>query len=344
MDSKELLALLDLKGEAIPAVTASTLITPGEARPHASATALAVDAWGLRRGRDLLAESERLRAAASDEFAAADFFCAAFDPEPRLLNGRAEPLRREFLAQLLETPAYRVLHAATRLDDTASAIATAHFAEEFARFKKDEAANAADEIGRETAVLRAAGRAVKGAEGEVEELHETAAALGLGAGSPGRNDPRVVAESFRRVRTDPALRRICELAGRFRRVAQGRQRRKVIHGLDDIVGVETGGDIGKLLPVELARLADPEFELDALRRIVERQALCREHHAIEPVGKGPIIVVLDESGSMDGEKCHTAKALALALAWIARQQRRWCGRRRGLTPGTRRRSCSSTLV
>jgi len=89
MDSKELLALLDLKGEAIPAVTASTLITPGEARLHASATALAVDAWGLRRGRDLLAESERLRAAASDEFAAADFFCAAFDPEPRLLKPTA---------------------------------------------------------------------------------------------------------------------------------------------------------------------------------------------------------------------------------------------------------------
>lgn len=27
---------------------------------------------------------------------------------------------------------------------------------------------------------------------------------------------------------------------------------------------------------------------------------------------------------MEGEKAHTAKALALALAWIARQQRRWC--------------------
>jgi len=125
MDSKELLALLDLKGEAIPAAAASTLITAGEtllhAHAHASATALAVDAWGLRRGRDLLAESERLRATATDEFAAADFFCAAFDPEPRLLKGCAEPLRHTFLAQLLETPAYRVLHAATRLDDTASA-------------------------------------------------------------------------------------------------------------------------------------------------------------------------------------------------------------------------------
>jgi uncharacterized protein with von Willebrand factor type A (vWA) domain len=28
---------------------------------------------------------------------------------------------------------------------------------------------------------------------------------------------------------------------------------------------------------------------------------------------------------MEGDKGHTAKALALALAWVARHQRRWCG-------------------
>jgi len=71
------------------------------------------------------------------------------------------------------------------------------------------------------------------------------------------------------------------------------------------------------------KLVVPELELDTLRRIVERQAFCREHHAIESVGKGPIIVVCDESGSMQGLKAHTAKALALALAWVARRQRRW---------------------
>src|SRR5688572_11667512 len=27
---------------------------------------------------------------------------------------------------------------------------------------------------------------------------------------------------------------------------------------------------------------------------------------------------------MSGDKVHTAKALALALAWVARRQRRWC--------------------
>src|SRR3954463_11522285 len=53
--------------------------------------------------------------------------------------------------------------------------------------------------------------------------------------------------------------------------------------------------------------------------------MCREYHAREPVARGPIILSVDESGSMQGDKVHTAKALALALAWIARMQKRWCG-------------------
>ena len=62
-----------------------------------------------------------------------------------------------------------------------------------------------------------------------------------------------------------------------------------------------------------------------MRRLLEKQCLCREYRGVERVGKGPILVSVDESGSMEGEKVHTAKALALALAWIARRQRRWCG-------------------
>ena len=60
-----------------------------------------------------------------------------------------------------------------------------------------------------------------------------------------------------------------------------------------------------------------------LRRLAERQALCRELAAVEPAGKGPIIITLDESGSMR-DKIENAKGLALSLAWIARQQKRWC--------------------
>jgi uncharacterized protein with von Willebrand factor type A (vWA) domain len=274
--------------------------------------------------------SERWQSLDLGEHAAADFFAAAFDPDPTLQEACVDPRRREFLAQLLETPDYRELHAATRLDDTASEIAATHFATQFADLSKPAAeAGAAtgdtgDPMDREMATLRAVGKALAAAKEEVGELHEAAASLGLGPGSPGTSDPRAVATLFKRVRSDPTLRRICELAGRYRRVAQSQQRRKAMHGLDDVVGVEPGGDLARLLPHELAKLAVPDLELDTLRRLVERQTLCREHHAAEPVGKGPIIVCIDESGSMQGPKVHMAKALALALAWIARQQGRWC--------------------
>ena len=339
MDPNELLKLLDLG--ATPArppdgAAPRTAAAATDASESKSPTALEIDAWVLRRGRDLVAESERLRNAGTDAFAAADFFGAAFEPDPKLVAACADPRRHRFVAQLLETPEYRALHTATRLDDTAAAIAAGHFAEQFARLQQEDThevtggpaptgPTGAGDLVREMVALRAVGRAVAEAGKEVTELRDAAAALGLGPGEPGSTDPRAVAEVYKRVRNDPGLRRIGELAGRFRRVAQSKQRQKVSHGLDDVVGVEPGGDIGRLLPSELVRLAVPELELDTLRRIVERQALCREHHAVEPVGKGPIICVVDESGSMEGAKAHTAKALALALAWVARQQRRWCG-------------------
>jgi uncharacterized protein with von Willebrand factor type A (vWA) domain len=335
MDPKDLLRLLDLDGKPPDPPPGPSVVTAADSPPPpaagASPTAMAVDAWGLRRGRELVAESDRLRKAGTDEFAAADFFASAFDPDPRLVEACADPRRHEFLAQLLDTPEYRSLHAATRLDDTAAGIAAAHFAEQFARLRKEEddpppaAGGATDPVAGEMATLRAVGRALAEAGKEVGEMREAAAALGLGPGTPGASDPRAVAALFKRVRADPGLRRVCDLAGRFRRVAQSRQRMKAAHGYDDVVGVTTGGDVGRLLSTELARLAVPELELETLRRVAERAALCREHRAVEPAGRGPVIAVVDESGSMHGAKVETAKALALALAWVARRQRRWVG-------------------
>ena len=331
MEPNDLLKLLDLGGQdaALPRDSIGIERSEQAAPALRHSTALDVDDWGLRRGRDLLAESERLRQVGTDALAAADFFTAAFDPDPRLRESCVDARRHEFLAQLLDTSEYRELHAATRLDDTAAEIAATHFAVQFAGITKPGTADSiaedgADGMDREMKTLRAVGKALAAAKEEVSELHEAASAFGIGPGALGSNDPKAVAALFKRVRSDPALKRICELAGRYRRVAQSRQRRKTVHGLDDVMGVEPDGDLARLLPHELAKLVVPELELDTLRRLVERQTLCREYHASEPVGKGPIIITSDESGSMQGEKAHTAKALALALAWIARQQNRWC--------------------
>jgi uncharacterized protein with von Willebrand factor type A (vWA) domain len=299
-------------------------ITPTElaapAQP-ASPTALDLDEWALRRGQDLREDSERLQALDLDDHAIADFHGAAFLPDPQLLPECTDELRHQFVQQLLETPDYQSLHTSTMLNAAAAEIATAAFAEQFAELRKDEPKHE-DATEREMATLRAVGKALDKASEEVEECREAAAALGLGPCGAGSNDAQAVAALFKRVRGNTTLRRICELAGRYRRVAQSKQRRKATHGLDDMVGVILDGDLGRLLPQDLAKLALPEFEDDIFRRLVEGQCMSREYRATEPVGKGPVVVVVDESGSMQGDKVHTAKALALALAWVARQQHR----------------------
>jgi hypothetical protein len=138
-----------------------------------------------------------------------------------------------FLKQLLETPDYQALHERTMLNEVASEIAAYAFAAQFARLKNEPGEGAGKAKGDELMnTLRAVGRALHEASKEVEELSEATGALGMGHGSPGSNDPRAIILLYRRVRSNATLRRICELAGRYRRVAMSKQRQKPTHGHD----------------------------------------------------------------------------------------------------------------
>lgn len=284
--------------------------------------AMKIDDWGFRRGTQLLEESERLRALNIPKEAVVDFHAAAFEPEPRLNTSCVDDSRLRFLQQLMETNEFQGLHASTQMQPCASEIAATTFAEEFAA--QSEKSSSQDKDQNEFSNLRAIGKALEQAEAEVELAHESAAALGFGKGQPGSNDARKIGAIYKRVRSSKMLHKICNLAGKFRRLAQAKQRQKTKHGFDEILGLKADNDLGRMLPQELVGLLDPVLEQDVLRRFMERQLWCREFKSSEPIGKGPIVIVLDESGSMSGERNHAAKALALALAWIARQQKRWC--------------------
>jgi len=174
MDSNELLKLLNLNAKP-PERSSSLAASEPDSHPPAGSTnptALAVDEWGLRRGRDLVAESERLQKVGTDAFAAADFFAAAFEPQPRLNDGCVDAKRHQFLTQLFDTPEYRSLHTDTQLDDVAAAIAAGHFREQFAKLKKEDSDGAAapagaeaDDLTCEMAALRAVARRSRKHEG-----------------------------------------------------------------------------------------------------------------------------------------------------------------------------------
>jgi uncharacterized protein with von Willebrand factor type A (vWA) domain len=330
-------------------------ITGGAETKPLPDTALQVDLWNRDRASDLLEESigqsGRLCAAAvrnpgdwddkryvEEHIRAtsevADFHTAAFEIEPKLHEACRDQRRHDFVRALLENPDYAALHNQTALDTSASELATLAFAEQYAALVvKDEERKKKprrkgdtpedDAMRAEIDAVGAASEACARASEDVREYGEMCRGLG-GDGSDGqRRNPTQLMETFRKVRSDRRLNEIMKRAGSWRRCAQARQRQKARHGYDDMVGLKLDGVPALALPHELASLCDDDLELDALRRLAERQFLCRDYRGLEPKGKGAIIGIADTSGSMDNAKGYNAKAICLTLGWIASHEKRW---------------------
>lgn len=174
---------------------------------------------------------------------------------------------------------------------------------------------------------RVLGRTCEKASEAVDALRESFDGVagigwGRGGGAVGSGDGKAAREAAKRIRNDPRLQRIALLAGRFKRVAVGRLHRRVRHGVDEVSDVSQGNEIARLLPLELARLVDARTRLAFLRDLSERACLQYEMRGPERLGRGPLVVCLDKSGSMDGPPDVWATAVALALLEVAHREAR----------------------
>jgi uncharacterized protein with von Willebrand factor type A (vWA) domain len=116
--------------------------------------------------------------------------------------------------------------------------------------------------------------------------------------------------------------RIARLAGRMYVALRGAQARK-IHGIpSEVYSVEQGNDLARLLPAEQVLLTEPVLEIAALERIATRRAAQYAVRGTTKVSKGPLVIALDESGSMGGERNEWAKAAAVALSRVATDEKR----------------------
>ena len=81
--------------------------------------------------------------------------------------------------------------------------------------------------------------------------------------------------------------------------------------------------MSRLIPAELARIASGGvIELLALRDLVERKALCYRYEGTQAVGRGDLIVLLDESASMGGDPHMWARAIGIASVSVAAREQR----------------------
>jgi Mg-chelatase subunit ChlD len=173
------------------------------------------------------------------------------------------------------------------------------------------------------AALRKAARSARDAVQDAESAIE-GMAPGIGVSrNNGPADLKAIREAHEKLKGSSRLKRIAQLAGRFERIAASKARSKVKPGVGEIHGVGLGDDISRLLPSELVQLKHPRLRLSFMARLLEKRALTYAMQGREPQGKGPIVVLLDESGSMreDGRDIWS-KAVALALLSQASKARR----------------------
>lgn len=137
-------------------------------------------------------------------------------------------------------------------------------------------------------------------------------------------DMQTLAETFKRVRRIELLHEISRMSGRYISLAKTYRKGRVPYGAEDMDGLTIGNHVGRLTTTELSRSRNPLARMDLMRRIADSQASIKNVHGYDSLGKGPIAVVLDESGSMSGHRIIHAKAIAMTFAWIARRQRREC--------------------
>lgn len=162
--------------------------------------------------------------------------------------------------------------------------------------------------------------------GEVNAVEAALAGCGYdaSAGSGNRTGAAVKQALAARLGASPRLRRIAELAGRFRRAASAKVRAHVRHGAGELSDIEQGADLSRMLPVEALGLVEPELELLFFRRYQERQLLQYKLTEKPPEGRGPIVFCCDESGSMEGDKDMWAKAIFAGVFEVAQKQKRMC--------------------
>lgn len=122
------------------------------------------------------------------------------------------------------------------------------------------------------------------------------------------------------LRNKDEVRKIAEMAGRFKSIARKKQKQKYTETIQRN-GVSVGNNIERLLPQELALYANPATKNEFLRRFAESQTLMYSPEGKETLGKGALVVLLDESGSMH-KLNPQAKGFVIALAMIAKKQKR----------------------
>lgn len=169
--------------------------------------------------------------------------------------------------------------------------------------------------------------AAASAAGKVADLNGSLQAWGRGIGAGGPRDAGQSIDLGRRLADNAKMRRLFEVFGRMRDQALAVRRRVLDRTDEELHEVRPGrglDDVGRLIPHELVALSHPLLKRDFQRRLLDGGVLTYALRGTDQRGHGPVVICLDTSSSMSGEKELWSKAVTLTFVELARRRRRRC--------------------
>jgi uncharacterized protein with von Willebrand factor type A (vWA) domain len=157
---------------------------------------------------------------------------------------------------------------------------------------------------------------------ELEDATEETATWGDTIGTGQRTPPGQKLELGRRLAGNEKLKKLARMVGRMKFNTLALRKKVFERSSEELLEVEQGDALHRLLPHELLSLHHPVLRKDFYRRFLDQELIQYSLRGVEEKGKGPMIVCLDGSSSMSGDKEIWSKAVTLTLLEIARKQRR----------------------
>jgi Mg-chelatase subunit ChlD len=252
---------------------------------------------------------------------------------------------------LLADPAYDTVHATTQRDDWLATAATIKMADDLVAQlppppppamgqggASDPAASADDAEGHAAGAApgdsstpmpplapgaRAAiHAALQAGDAAAEDLQTALAAWGT---SPGALEHLPLDDRLRlgeQLTTTPRLRQISRWLGRMQRATRGWKSRRVEPQHDELFRLTRGQDLAHALAADLGLWARPDTAPLAQVRYVQHQLLQYGFRGRDRVALGPVIALVDLSGSTAGDVEVWEKAVAIALTLEAARTHR----------------------
>lgn len=161
--------------------------------------------------------------------------------------------------------------------------------------------------------LKQASEAVNGAE---DELMQWGNSMGVPQERPTGKKLDLAGKLFK----NEKLRKLSLMVGSLKEEMLTSRRKVWSRRGNEVHDIAVGNELGRIIPTELVSLRHKVLRRDFLKRFIEERLL--QYYLKEERGRGPFIVCVDGSSSMDGDKEIWAKGVCLSLLDIAKRQRR----------------------